>query len=200
MAVVRRVGGLAGPGDEVGGGVARLEAGGERTQGGHQQHRGPGGDEPGRKVRVGRLERVVPVAVAVGGQRGAGDAHLGDPVERPAQVVLHRGGGGEPVVAHEGQPLGEQRGVAGRLQVVTDREQGPVEDVAVGVLLAALGERREEVEGLRPVTPGVLGPEEAEQDVALVGVATQRGEQPDRPLADVAGAPGAAGELLQAAG
>ena len=46
--------------------------------------------------------------------------------------------------------------VAGGAQVVADREDGPVEDVTVGVLLTALGERGEEVEGLRPVTAGVL--------------------------------------------
>jgi len=69
----------------------------------------------------------------------------------------------------------------------------------VRVVLTGLREGREEVEGLRPVAAGVLGAEDPQQDLALLVVAPERGEQPDRSLADVARAPGATGELLQPA-
>ena len=194
------IGPLASTRDQVGRGLAGLEAVGQRPQRGHEQDGGPRGDQVGREVGVGRLQRVVPVTVAVGREGGAGHPHLGDAVQRLPQVVLDRGGCGEPVVADERHAFAQERHVASGAQVVASREHRPVEDVTVRVLLALLGQRREEVEGLRPVTTRVLRPEDTQEDVALLVVAAQGGEQAHRSLADVTGAPATARELLQTTG
>jgi hypothetical protein len=85
----------------------------------------------GREVRVGRLERVVPVAVAVCRQRAPGDRALRDARDRTTQVLGHAGRLAECVVADEGDRLVEQARVTGRAQVVAGREDGPEDDVAV---------------------------------------------------------------------
>ncbi len=90
-------------------------------------------------------------------------------------------GAGEHVVADERHELVEQARVARRAQVVADGEHRPEHDVAVRVLLARLGQRREELEGLRPVTAGVLGSQHPQQHVAHGVLAAERGEQADRP-------------------
>ena len=80
---------LVGPGDQVGSGSAGLQPVGQRSERGHEQHGRPGRHQVGRQVRVGRLQRVVPVAVAVCRQGSAGDAHLRDAVQGTPQVLLH---------------------------------------------------------------------------------------------------------------
>ena len=150
-------------------------------------------------MRVGRLERVVPVAVAVCRQRAPGDRALRDAVDRTPEVLGHRGRLAEGVVADEGDRLVEQARVTGGAQVVAGGEDGPEDDVAVRVLLPRLGQGREELERLRPVAAGVLGAEDAEQDVAHGVLPAERREQADRALAHVARAPGATGELLEPA-
>jgi hypothetical protein len=163
------------------------------------EHGGPRRHEVRREVRVGGLERVVPVAVAVCRQRAPGDRALRDARDRTPEVLGDRRGLAERVVADEGDRLVEQARVARRAQVVANRKDRPEDDVAVRVLLPGLRERRQELEGLRPVAAGVLRPEDAQQHVAHRVLTAERGEQADRSLAHVARAPGATGELLQAA-
>ena len=81
---------------------------------------------------------------------------LRDARDRPPQVLGDRRVGSGPVVPDEGQPLVEQARIPRRAQVVPCRQDGPEDDVAVRVLLARRGQRRQEVERLRPVPPGVL--------------------------------------------
>ena len=151
-------------------------------------------------MRVGRLERVVPVAVAVCRQRAPGDRALRDPGDRTPQVLGDRAPARRaPSSPTKATSLVEQARVPRRAQVVAGGEDGPEDDVAVRVLLARLGQRREELERLRPVAAGVLGAEDAEQHVAHGVLPAERREQADRALADVARAPRAAGELLEPA-
>ena len=185
---------------EGGSGGHGLEALGQCVQRLHLEDGRPGGGQASGEVGVRGLERVVPVAVAVGRQRRPGDGQRLDPVQRPREVLLDRRRCGGTVVADEGHLGSEDRCVADREQVLTDRQQRPVDDVAVGVLLAVLSRGRHELERLRPVAAGVLGAQHPQQHIPDLVVAVQCGQQADRPLADVAGAPPATGVLLEPAG
>ena len=185
---------------ELGLGADGPQAVGEGAQRLGLQDRGPHRHEVARQVGVGRLEGVVPVAVAVGGQRAAGDGALLDPADSAGEVLGHPQRLGQAVVADEGDDVLEEVGLPAGEEVLPGGEQRPEHDVAVRVLLARGGQRREELEGLRPVAAGVLRPEDPAEQLADDVLAVEGGEQADRPLADVTGAPPAAGVLLRPRG
>ena len=112
---------------------------GERAQRLGLQHRGPRRDEARGQLGVGRLQRVVPVAVAVGGQRGARARATPRSGRPPAQVL------GRPSAASVGRrrpTKGTPRRAGPRRrwwQVLPDGQQRPEDDVAVRVLLARSG-------------------------------------------------------------
>ena len=94
--------------------------------------------------------------------------------------------------------LVEEREIVGGLDVVAQRLERPDDHVAVAVPVADLGVGLEH-EPLRPVaTRLVLLREDDPQDLLDRRVVLERQQELDRPLADVARAPGRAAVLLQA--
>ena len=137
--------------------------------------------------------------MAVGRQRSAGNAAALHRIQRAVDVMQQRSGFRRTAIPDEADELVENGRIAGGRQVVPQREQGPVHDVAVGILLAPVHEPAVEVEGLRPVAALVLRGEDPQDQGAQLVVPAQRQQQPDRALADVPGAPAAAGVLLEPA-
>ena len=127
-----------------------------------------------------------------------------------SSIAVERHGAGAPrrrrarrgaVVADERRPLVEQARVAGRRQVVAEREQRPEDDVAVRVLLAPTGAvagRKSKACGQSPRAFCARKTRAARRGAPRGGPAAS--QEADRPLADVAGAPAAAGVLLEPAG
>ena len=165
------------------------------------QGHGPGAAHVVAHRRVGRLQRVVPVAVAVRRQRGAGDRAPARHGERAQHVLPDRAALAGPAAALrvERDRLVEDRRVAARDQVLAEREQRPEHDVAVRVAGADRGVALEEHEPLRPVAVGALRLHHAQQQVAHRRGVAVREQQLGRALADVARAPAAARELLEPA-
>ena len=146
-----------------------------------------------------RLQRVVPIALPVRKQFGAGHP-VGADVRQDGQQMVAYGMRLGGVVAVRFIPVrrrvAENRRVAGGLQIFADRHEGPHRDVAVRVVLvhrAVLVEH----EPLRQRTIGILVAQHAEDDLAR-GVEMAEGErQLERPLAYVTRAPSRAGILFQ---
>ena len=175
----------------VGEGAQRLVVQRDRPRAAHRD----------RHRRVGGLERVVPVAVAVGDQAGPREQLGACPGERGLEVGAHRRGRGGRGAGRgvPGHLLLEQRVVTGRLEVPAEGEDRPVDDVAVRWLHPEVLVAREEAEGLGPGAVGVLGREDAHQQGACVGLPVQGEQQLERALRHVPGAPRAAGVLLETA-
>jgi len=166
-----------------------------------QRHRPGAGHRAGHRG-VGGLQRVVPVAVAVCDEPGAGQCVGAGPVQRPLQVGAH-GRGGRGRFVGRGVParrLLEQRCVTGRQEVPAEGQDGPVHHVAVGRLHPEVLVPGQESERLWPGAVGVLRGEDRQQQVTGVLLPVEGEEQLERTLDHVAGAPGAAGELLEATG
>lgn len=165
-----------------------------------QEGDGPGADHPVAQMRVDRLQQIVPVAFAVAQQPRAEDEpllhHRDDAVDMGRDRVAALGAG-EILLVAPGHRLVQEGHVARGLDVVAQRLQRPDDDVAMGVPVL---DRRVglEHEPLRPVAPAlVLLGEDGAQHLLRRGVVLQRQQELQRALADVAGAPGAAGVLLQ---
>ncbi len=167
-----------------------------------EQRDGPARHHGVAKAGVGGLQRVVPVALAVADEMGAGDEARADGGEERVDVRGDRiaAGGDGQVVGAPRHRLVEEGAVVGRLDVVAERLERPDDDVAVAVAVADLGVGRQH-EPLRPVAAGLalLG-EDGAQDVLDRRVVLEGEEELDRTLADVAGAPGRAARLLEAVG
>ena len=104
----------------------------------------------------------------------------------------------EVVLAPPGDRLVEEGEVVGRLDIVAERLERPDDDVAMAVPVADVGIGLEH-EPLRPVAARlVLLGEDDPQDLLDRRVVLEREQELDRALADVAGAPGGAGVLLEA--
>ena len=103
-----------------------------------EQCDGPGRGHALLHLRLGGLERVVPVAFAVAEQFGSRNAVRPDVVEGSAQVVRD---GGFPVawlvvdVVPERRDVVEQGRIAGGVEVFAHDHQRPYGDVAVGIML-----------------------------------------------------------------
>ena len=151
--------------------------------------------------RVCRLQRVVPVTVAVGRQARTRNHAPLDQRERALDVRQHAGVLRLRVALgmEVRQLLVEQRGIAAGQQVLREREQRPEHDVAVRVCRADAALAFEEHEPLRPIAVRVLVAEHAQQQLAHRCRAPEREQQLDRTLAHVARAPAAARVLLEAA-
>ena len=151
--------------------------------------------------RIGRLQRVVPVTVAVGRQARTRDHAPLDQRERALDVRQHAGVLRLRVALgmEVRQLLVEQRGIVAGQQVLREREQRPEHDVAVRVSRADAALAIEEHEPLRPIAVLVLVAEHAQQQLAHRCRAPEREQQLDRTLAHVARAPAAARVLLEAA-
>ena len=130
----------------------------------------------------------------VGGQARAGHHAAADQRQRAVDMGPERG----HLAAMEGHGLVQQRRVAAGDEVLRQAQQRPEHDVAMRVAGADAGLALEEHEPLRPVAVRVLRGEGAQQQVAHRCRAAQRQQHLQRALADVAGAPAAAGVLLQA--
>ena len=92
----------------------------QRRQGLVVQRHGPGAAHVLAHRRIGRLQRVVPVAVAVGGERGAGDRAAARQRERAQHMLPDRvaPAGTRGALRYERDRLVEDRGVAARDQVL----------------------------------------------------------------------------------
>ena len=100
-------------------------------------------------------------------------------------------------VAPPGDRLVEEAEIVGRLDIVAERLQRPDDDVAVAVAVADMGVGLEH-EPLRPVAAVlVLLGEDDREDLAHRRSCSERQQELDRPLADVARAPGGAAVLLE---
>ena len=177
---------------------------GEVTQGVVQQLDGPGADHAVPQVRLGGLERVVPVAVAEGEEVGVTDELFTEAGEGAGEVVADRGGvvgeGEGGVVVGKGDLAVEEGGVGGVMEVVGGGKDGPDGDVAVAVRRLDVLKRRVHVP-LGPVAAAVVlvGEDVGEEVGGGIGLAA--GEQPlEGPLAGVADAPGRARILLEPVG
>ena len=163
-------------------------------------------DRPGAAEALGEggvdgLERVVPVAVAVGGEAGARDHAPRDHAERALHVREQRRPLRARVAlrAEEVHSLVEDSRVVRGEQILRERQQRPEDDVAVRVAGSDAALALEEHEPLRPVAVGILVAEDAQQELAHGLEAAEREQQLDRPLAHVARAPAAARILLEPA-
>ena len=174
------------------------QRGGQAAQHAVVQGDGPGAAQVVAHRRVGGLQRVVPVAVAVSGQVRAGDGAGADDGQRAGHMLGQRrrfGRGRRSAV--ERQHLVQQAGVSTGQQVIGQRHQRPEDDVAVRIVGPAVRITRVEHEPLRPVAIGVLRRKDPAQQVAQCVKPAQRQQQLGGALADIAGAPAATGELLQ---
>ena len=189
---------------ELGRGVVAPDAGqhlGVAVELLEEQGDGPARDHPVAHVRVGRLQRVVPVALAVADEVRAGDEPLAHGREQLVDMDRDRVallGRLERVVLPPGHRLVENGEVVGRLDVVAERLQRPDDHVAMAVPVADLRVGLDH-EPLRPVAARrlLLG-EDDPHDLPHRRVVLEREQELDRALADVAGAPGSAAELLEA--
>ena len=137
--------------------------------------------------------------MAIGGQRRAGNDALLDQ-RKGALRVLPDGGRFARVRAtrvEERHALVEHSAIAGSDEILSEHHQRPEHDVAVRVAGTDVPLAFEEHEPLRPIAVGILLPHHPEEHVAYRLHAAQREQQLDRPLADVASAPAAAGVLLE---
>ena len=136
--------------------------------------------------------------MAISGQLGAGYGALTHDGQRAGQVLGQRGAVGRLVgCAVKRQHFVQQAGIASGGQVIGQHQQGPEHDVAMRITRAHLGIARVEHEPLRPVAIGVLGAKHPAQQAAHQIKPAQGLQQLYRALADIAGAPAAARELLQ---
>ena len=177
------------------------QRGGERAQRLDLERHRPGAAQPLAHGGIRRLERVVPVAVPVGREPRARDHARVDHAERALDVLPDRCVLGARVAlrVEERHRRVEDRRIVGREQVLREREHRPEDDVAVRIVRADAPLALEEHEPLRPVAVRVLVAVDAQQQVAHRLAATQREQQLDGPLADVARAPAAARVLFETA-
>ena len=152
-------------------------------------------------VGLGRLEGIVPVAMTVGREAGSGNDPALDQVQGALDMLPHGGlfGGGIAVGVEERQGFIQQPRIAGGGEILGQGQNGPIDDVSVGISRPDVALAVEEHEPLRPVTIGILLPEDPAQEITDGFEAAERQQQLHRPLADIAGAPAAAGVLFQAA-
>ena len=152
-------------------------------------------------LRVGWLQRVVPVALAVADQMRAGDEPLAHGGKQLRHMRRHRipvRGRREIVLAPPGDRLVEKREIVRGLDIVAERLQRPDDDVAMAVPVADLRVGLEH-EPLRPVAARLLLLREDDpQDLLDRRVVLEREQELDRALAHVARAPGGAAGLLEA--
>ena len=151
--------------------------------------------------RVCRLQRVVPVTVAVGRQACTRNHAPLDQRERALHVRQHAGALRLRVALgmEIRQLLVEKRGIVAGQQVLCECEQRPEHDVAVRISRTDAALAFEEHEPLRPIAVLVLVAEYAQQQLAHRFRAPEREQQLDRTLAHVARAPAAARVLLEPA-
>ncbi len=164
-----------------------------------QCHR-PGAAQAIAKRGVCGLEGVVPVAMAIGGQRRAGNDAFLDQREGALRVLPDgdRFSGVRATRIEERHALVEHCAIAGSDEILSEHHQRPEHDVAVRVAGTNVPLALEEHEPLRPITVGILLPHDPQQHVAYRLHATQGEQQFDRSLADIARAPAASGVLLEA--
>ena len=164
-----------------------------------QDHR-PGAAQPLAQRRIGGLQGVVPVAVAVGRQGGAGYATPPDDAECPVHMPQDRRRPAPAVRrAIEGH-LGIEEGAIARAQhMARCGEQRPEDDVAMRIPRPQLPLALDELKPLRPVAVLVLRGEDPQQEVPRGFGAVQREQHLQRTLAHVAGAPAPTGILLEPA-
>ena len=165
-----------------------------------QRHR-PAAHHPVAHARVDRLQRVVPVALPVADEMGAGDEALDHRRQQPLDVLGNRVAAWrelECIVHAPWYELVQKARVVGGFDIVVERLERPDDDVAVTV--PVLDERVGlEHEPLRPVSARlVLLRENDAQDLFHRLVVLQREQELYRTLADVTGAPGSTGKLLEA--
>ena len=166
-----------------------------------QQRDRPAAHHPVAHLRVGRLQRVVPVAFAVADQVRIRDEPLADRGEqlvdmRRDRILARRRLG--IILPPPRNRLVEEREIVRGLDVVAERLERPDDHVAVAVPVPdrAIGL---EHEPLRPVaTRLVLLREDDPQDLLDRLVVLERQQELDRALACVARAPRGAPVLLQA--
>ena len=158
----------------------------------------PGAAHALAQLRVGGLERIVPIAVAIGDQGRAFDVALADDGQRALGVLPDSGRVGLGTLrGEEGQRQVEQRSIPAGQQVAGQAQQRPEDHVTVRITGADMALAVEEHEPLRPVAIGVLGREHLGQQLAHGRYFVQCQQHFERALADIARAPAAAGELLQ---
>ena len=187
---IRRLAAAAGPDEHFRVAVQLLE----------EQRDRPARDHPVAHLRVCRLQRIVPVALAVTDQLRARNEPIAHRRDELRHVRRHR----VPVCSRSKILLAPPRDrliqepeIARRLDIIAQRLQRPHDDVAVAVPVADLRIRLEH-EPLRPVALRfVLLRKDDPQDLPDRGVMLEREQELDRPLADVARAPGRAARLLQ---
>ena len=152
---------------------------------------------------VSRLERVVPITLAVSWQGRAGQGTFFQQVQLGTDVLAQRPG----ILCRQVvlrttvvDAFVEDREVRGVLKVIAQRFQRPNGHIPVGV---ALGELRVivEHEPLRPVARvEILRCIDAHEDIAHQPRAIEREEHLHRTLADIAHPPGGTAELFQTVG
>ena len=147
------------------------------------------------------LERVVPVAVAVGCEVRSGNHSAFHQVQSARDVRGHRGVFADvrALVMEKRDALIQHRRIACGEEVFGEGEHRPIDDVAVRISWTDAALALEKHEPLRPVAVRVLLAENAQQDIAHRPEAPEPEHQLDRALAHVARAPAAAGKLLQPA-
>ena len=94
-------------------------------------------DQAGSELGVGRLQRVVPVAMSVGRQRAAGHRAGNDLGQRAPDMLEHRLPRRGSVVVDKRDPFGEQADVAGDREVLPQRQDRPEDNITVRVALPA---------------------------------------------------------------
>ena len=165
------------------------------------QGHGPGAGHRRRHGRVGGLEGVVPVAVAVRDEVGSRQDVLPGGGERALEVRAHRRGR-HRWPASTGAYQGTLRRAAWRHRTPggTGRGRGRASGRRRRAAAPSGSARpREEAERLGPGPVGVLRREDAKEQGARVGLPVEREQQLERTLRHVPRPPGAARELLEAA-
>ena len=161
---------------------------------------GPGADQPPGHRRVGRLERVFPVATGEDRERRAGDAVVLDSGDLPIHVCEDRIGLARHRLRLAIGPcdaLIEDREVAGRLHVVAQGLDRPEDDVGVAVGRPHLSVPVEH-EPLRPVAGvRILVLVDEPEQIAQRSQVPRRDEKLDGALADVAQAHRRPARLLE---
>ncbi len=167
-----------------------------------QKSDGPAAHHRVAQPGIGRLQRIVPVALAVANQMGTRYEALANRREQLLDVDRDRVlvcGTLQRLVAAPRRGLVEKRQIVGGFEIVVERLQRPDDHIAVAV--PVLNERVGlEHEPLRPVASRrVLLREDDPQDLLDRFVVFERQEEFDRSLADVAGSPRRTGVLLEPA-
>src|ERR1700676_3951877 len=108
--------------------------------------------------RVGRLQRIIPVAVAIGGQSSAGDDALFDHRERALHVLPQRLAFARLLTARleEWQVFIQHTGIAGGNEILPEKQERPEDYIAVRIPGADGALAFEEHEPLRPIAVSVL--------------------------------------------